>query len=323
MLLLRVVAPADMAPAVLGYLDGLEVACDVIHLPGAGRKPAGDLIQCVVPPESASAVAGVLRQMGVPARGSMTLDRLDAAESVASAIADRTGADSNAVVWEEVETRATTTAELSVTFLVYMMAATVIAASGILTDSLILIVGAMVVGPEFGPLAGLCVGVVRGRRELVAQSVVTLSVGFALAIGAAFLATWAFKAGGVAPGALDAATHPETVFISRPDAYAVVIAALAGVAGMLSLTTASTGTLIGILISVTTIPAAANIGVGAAYGNDAEIRGAATQLGINVAVLLVAGLVTLKIQQLAFARQLAGFVARLGPSRVRRGIRPR
>ena len=52
-----------------------------------------------------------------------------------------------------------------------MVVATLIAAVGILTDQLILIIGAMVVGPEFGPLAGLCVAIVQkrgdaGRRSL-------------------------------------------------------------------------------------------------------------------------------------------------------------
>ena len=43
---------------------------------------------------------------------------------------------------------------------------------------------------------------------------------------------------------------------------------------MLSLTSAKSGALIGVLISVTTIPAAANIGVAAAFGDWPEWRGA-------------------------------------------------
>ena len=49
-------------------------------------------------------------------------------------------------------------------------------------------------------------------------------------------------------------------------------------AGVLSLTSAKSGALIGVLISVTTIPAAANIGVAAAYGDGEEWRGAMVQL---------------------------------------------
>jgi uncharacterized hydrophobic protein (TIGR00271 family) len=154
-------------------------------------------------------------------------------------------------------------------------------------------------------------------RELVRQSLVSLGVGFPLAFIAAFLVTWAFRATGVAPEVLDASRHPATLFISRPDAYTVVIAALCGVVGMLSLTTASAGTLIGVLISVTTIPAAGNIGVAAAYGNFDEMWGASIQLAVNLAVIQVTGLVTLRIQRAAFAGRVARFVERVRHRRPR------
>jgi uncharacterized membrane protein len=125
------------------------------------------------------------------------------------------------------------------------------------------------------------------------------------------VATWAFRSAGIAPEVLDASHHPATLFISRPDAYTVVIAALCGVVGMLSLTTASAGTLIGVLISVTTIPAAGNVGVAAAYGNTGEMWGALIQLGVNLVVIQVAGLITLRIQRAAFAARVSGFVERL------------
>ena len=212
-------------------------------------------------------------------------------------------------------------AELSIAFLTYMMVAAVIAVVGILSDSVVLIVGAMVVGPEFGPLAALCVGLIQRKPALVRQALISLTLGFAAAFAAGLAATWAFRATGVAPADLTSSMHPATLFISRPDSYAVVIAAAAGVAGMLSLTTASSGTLIGVLISVTTIPAAANAAVAAAYGATGELGGSAAQLGINLAVMVLAGLVTLRLQRAAFTRRLGGVlerVSRLGAGRAHR-----
>jgi uncharacterized hydrophobic protein (TIGR00271 family) len=109
-----------------------------------------------------------------------------------------------------------------------MMVATVIAVVGILTDSLVLIVGAMVVGPEFGPLAALCVGLVQRKPSLARQGLTSLALGFAAAIAAAIVAAWAFRATGLAPADLTASMHPDTLFISRPDSFAVIIAAAAG-----------------------------------------------------------------------------------------------
>jgi uncharacterized membrane protein len=142
-------------------------------------------------------------------------------------------------------------------------------------------------------------------------------VGFAVAIGAAYVATLAFVATDLAPAQLLAATHPQTAFITHPDAYAVIVAALAGVAGMLSLSTANAGPLIGVLISVTTIPAAANIGVAAAYGDVGDVGGASAQLGLNLATLLVAAIGTLLLQKRAFHARWRRWIGLL-PAALRR-----
>lgn len=60
--------------------------------------------------------------------------------------------------------------------------------------------------------------------------------------------------------------RPLTDFIWRPDALSWVVGFLGGVAGILSLASAKAGTLVGVLISVTTVPAAANVAVALAYG---------------------------------------------------------
>ena len=181
------------------------------------------------------------------------------------------GSPADAVVWEEVEARTSEGTELSSSFLAFMVVATLIAAVGILTDSIILIIGAMVVGPEFGPLAALCVALVERRLDFARRSAIALAIGFPAAILASYLGTLAFRWLGTAPD--DARDHPDTLFISDPSWFSVVIALLAGVAGMLSLTTAKSGALVGVLISVTTIPAAANVGVAAAYARVARGRG--------------------------------------------------
>ena len=57
------------------------------------------------------------------------------------------------------------------------------------------------------------------------------------------------------------------------------------------------------LISVTTIPAAANIGVAAALGNWADWRGAMAQLSINLVGIVVAGVLTLRLERRLYERR--------------------
>ena len=87
---------------------------------------------------------------------------------VAAAAADAApGLASDAVVWDEIEQKTGDETELSGTYLLMFAIATIIAGIGVLLDQPILIVGAMVVGPEFGPLAALCVGIVAARPGFV------------------------------------------------------------------------------------------------------------------------------------------------------------
>jgi uncharacterized hydrophobic protein (TIGR00271 family) len=174
---------------------------------------------------------------------------------------------------------------------------------GIYQDSPILIVGAMVVGPEFGPIAALCVALVQRRRKLALRSARALIVGFPLAITATFVMALVFNATSVVPSDFDQNGHGVGNVIANPDFLAFFVALCAGTAGMLSLSTAKSGALIGVLISVTTIPAAANIGVTAAFGDWENWRGSIAQLAINGAAILLAGTTTLAVQKLLYDRR--------------------
>jgi uncharacterized hydrophobic protein (TIGR00271 family) len=263
-------------------------------------------VLCDVPREEVSVVVEQLVRDGLDSSGSISIDDVD---SMISAAASRAalaakGAPADAVIWEEVEARTSESAELSFSFLAFMVLATLIAAVGILTDSQILIIGAMVVGPEFGPLAGFCVALVQRRLELARRSAAALVIGFPIAIAVTLVAVLILRAVGPAPDAIAAQGRPATFFIAHPDTFSVLVALLAGVAGLLSLSTAKSGALLGVLISVTTIPAAANVGVAMAYTDWSEFRGALAQLSINLTCIVLGGVTTLGVQRLGFTRRL-------------------
>jgi len=296
---LRIVAPEDLAPAVIDLLCASLAVINVIHLRGASHKPRGDVILCDVAREEASLIIGDLKELDLPARGAIAVDAIDSMISDAALSAERAapGLPSDAVVWEEVESRTSEQTELSATFLIFMVAAMQIASVGIILDQPILIVGAMVVGPEFGPLAAACVALVQKRAELARRSLLALAIGFPLGTAATILTTTAMIAVGLFPDEFDHSNHPFTEFISNPDWLSFFVAFVAGAAGVLSLTSAKSGALIGVLVSVTTIPAASDIGVAAAYGDWSDAGGAAAQLGINLTGIVASGVITLFIQR--------------------------
>ncbi|MGH9393357.1 MAG: DUF389 domain-containing protein, partial [Terriglobales bacterium] len=159
--------------------------------------------------------------------------------------------------------------------------ATLLAAIGVVTDSQITIVGAMVVGPEFGPLAGLAVGLVRRRAQIARRGAIALAIGFPAAIVVTALLTVLGRAAGLV-SASDLAGHRETNFIYHPGWFSLITALVAGTAGMLSLTSSKSAALVGVFISVTTIPAAGNAAVAGVLGKWNETWESAAQLGINL-----------------------------------------
>ena len=139
--------------------------------------------------------------------------------------------------------------------------------------------------------------------ELAIRSAVALAVGFPLAITAVYVAVQLFRATGLFTDTFSQENHGLANLIANPDFFTFFVAACAGAAGMLSLSTAKSGALIGVLISVTTIPAAANVGLSAAYQDWPSWRGSMAQLAINLGAIMLAGTAVLAVQRLLYRRR--------------------
>jgi uncharacterized hydrophobic protein (TIGR00271 family) len=302
---LRIVVPSHNAEHALDLLRETPSVVNLIYLERAAQKPEGDVILCDVAREDASLIISDLREFEIHHEGSIAIEEIDSHISDVAKYAEEAAAGSpgDAVVWEQVETRTSENTEFSFNFLAFMILAGLIASVGVLLDSPILIIGAMVVGPEFGPIAGFCVAIVQRRLDVAKRSMLALAIGFPAAITAAFLFTLLVRAVDLTPEGFSSSEHPLTQFISHPDAFSLIVAVFAGTAGVLSLTSTKSGALIGVLISVTTIPAAANIGVAAAFADWSEWRGAMAQLAVNLTGIVLAGVATLYLQRRIYLRR--------------------
>jgi uncharacterized hydrophobic protein (TIGR00271 family) len=295
---LRLIVPHHLVTEVFDHLADHPGVAHVIDVGQVRAHPPGRLVLCDVARESANEIVEWLQRCDVHRLGAITVGSADAMVSDAAARAEvaAPGHGADALVWEELEARVRSESIVTGSFMILMAIAAVIAGVGILLDAPILIVGAMVVGPEYGPLAAICVSIVRRRPRAAGRAGTTLLAGLFVAATATLAATLAFRWTGLGPDSYDLSDRELTAFISHPDGLAVVVAVLAGIVGMLSLTEGRSGAMIGVLVSVTTIPAVANIGVATAFGEWAEVAGAALQLAVNLLGLILAGVATLAVQ---------------------------
>src|SRR5919108_299379 len=181
---MRVIAPAEQAGAVRDLLLAEPGATHVTVLPGVAVQPPGDVIEAAVTRESADALLDAMCGLGVDTTGGVTLEAIDTTLSDAADAAEEAapGDPSDAVIWDEVVARTGEESRFSISFQAFLTIACLLAAIGAITDSAVTVVGAMVLGPEFGPLAAMAVGLVLGRRDLIRRGAFAIGAGFPMAM---------------------------------------------------------------------------------------------------------------------------------------------
>ncbi|MFI6039709.1 DUF389 domain-containing protein [Streptomyces sp. NPDC051315] len=305
MLHLRLITPAETTDDVVRLIENTVGTTHLVVVPGAARTPPGDVVLCDVAREAGDELLGRLRELGLDESGSIAVENIDLSLSQRADKAqdEAPGEGADAVLWEHLTDATHEESTLSVTYLAFITLATMIAACGVVLDNAVLIVGAMAVGPEFGPLAGISTAVVRRAPRLAIRSLVALLAGFALAmavtVGFSLFMDWI----GLFSEEQLEADRPQTSFVYAPDAFSFIVAVLAGAAGTLSLTSAKSGALVGVAISVTTVPAAANAAVALSYGDTGQTWGSTEQLLLNLLGIILAGTLTLLVQKWLWSRQ--------------------
>ncbi|MGD0701052.1 MAG: DUF389 domain-containing protein [Trebonia sp.] len=326
MLHVRVVSPPGSTDHLV---DGLSVdpgVRNLIVMRGAARRPDGDSVQFDLVTRFANPVLAEVRaQLG--GRGSVVIENVDGAasgpedeEGAANPRHPGTPGDRQAgsghhlgevpPVWEMVEERIRAGGEYPPSFYALLIIAGLIGAVGILTNSQILVVAAMVVGPEYGAIMATALGIDKRDRRAVRPGLAALAAGFALAVATTLVFGLLIRWSGVTPRLYEAGLRPVSDLINSPNVFSVIVAVLAGIVGVVSLTESRANALIGVFISVTTIPAAADMGLSAAYGSWPEARGSTFQLLLNVVLLIAVGAVGLRLQRSFWRGRTAGAAAR-------------
>jgi uncharacterized hydrophobic protein (TIGR00271 family) len=292
------VGPADAARVVDG-LVGLDGVHTVVRIPAVAVETGEDLVAAAVEADAADWVVAWLEDAGVP-RDRVTLSRrgIDVSEiGHDDARLDLWDESADVVVWEEVLEDAAEGSRLSLTYLLTMAVAGLVAAIGVYDDQPVLIVGAMALSPDLMPLSALSVGLVTRSYRIAARGAATLlaGLGVAAAVGAVAIRLGAQighdpVGGGFGQGVL-------TTFITEPGAAGAAIALGGGVAAMLSFERRSAGAVVGVAISVTTIPAAAGLGVAIGLAELDQALGALSVLAINLSCLTVGAVATATIQR--------------------------
>ena len=171
----------------------------------------------------------------------------------------------------------------------------ILSAVALLTNSIPVLIGSMVIAPAFPPLALVSFATVNRDFRLAKEGLVTAVLGLAVSMSAALIVTWLLTTTHILPAEtelLDKTLLQERV---SPGWYSVVTAVAAGIAGTVALTERKTDTLVGVVAALALVPA--GVAGAIAFLSDDPIRGwgGIALLGINVSLIVISGIATLKL----------------------------
>jgi uncharacterized hydrophobic protein (TIGR00271 family) len=312
----RVVCQSEATDQVVGLLDDHEEIVNLLVQPAGAVRPPGDVVQFDLQAAAANKVMRELSEIRADEYAPVTVHSVDLSTldlQPRSRSWHRPHLGENAPFWGLAQAKIQADATYAPSFFILLMIAGVIAACGILTNSQILIVAAMVVGPEYGAILAVAAGLEGRNWPPVRDGLIALVGGFLLAILVTYVFALCIRALGKTPTAYGLGLRPVSDLINSPNLYSVVVAVLAGVVGVVALAESKAGAMVGVFISITTIPAAADIAVSLAYHLWSEARGSAYQLLLNVGLLIIIGALAL----LVFHRTWHGDKPAYGRSRSR------
>jgi len=279
--------------ALLDDLDGVTRVRRVDAI-----RPGHAVVSAAVRPRAVDGLLDELQRLGVPAEDTM-VNRLELVEWTARSPAK------TALVWADVLGQAWINSRPVGRYLAFMFVAGVIACYGVTDRNVILIVGAMAVSPDLLPITAIGVNLVGRRPRLAGEALLTLAVGMIVASGAAALFAFAQNQLDILPSGFTLGSASTVLGgLTRVNDETIAVALFAGIAGMLALETRGSSA-VGVAVSVTTIPAAAYLGVAAGIGNAGAAWGALGVLGANVAMMALGASGALIVQRALRGRTLA------------------
>lgn len=187
--------------------------------------------------------------------------------------------------------------EFNASYVILMSMAGILAAVALLTNSVPILIGSMVIAPSLPPLGLISLSLHEKEPQLAWRGLWIIVAGLLIAALCSIFTTWLMNITGVLPPDANLLSKHLLEERVRPGWFSVVAAFAAGVAGMIAMADEKVDALVGAVASLALVPAAAAAGI-ALLSKDPEMSlGGFALLGINVALIIITGYLTLKLFQ--------------------------
>jgi uncharacterized hydrophobic protein (TIGR00271 family) len=171
---------------------------------------------------------------------------------------------------------------LSFQFLIMLTAASLISSLGLLSDSGVIIVGAMLIAPLMKPIMALSYGISIGDSSLKLRSCITLAIGIILTVFISYLSELILQ--------LNSITEQMESRI-KPNLFDLGVAISAGIAAAMAMTRRSVAdSLPGVAIAVAIVPPLCVAGISLSMGKLSAFYGALLLFAINLFAIVISAI---------------------------------
>jgi hypothetical protein len=261
---------------------------------GVSEHPKGDLVSVETLTRAHIELMALLESRGIARDSSSSISVTETKAVISPTVEKNLGREASTSSWEQMEAEIAKESNMTGNAMLIMGISGAIAAAGLITGALHIVVAAMVIAPGFEPIIRIPLGLANGSRAWQ-RGLKDLLLGYAsLIAGAALLCIVAYPSyepilsGGSAYHTVESLVSYWTTWTLTGMAIAVV----GGMAGALLVAANRAVLTVGVLIALVLIPSAAMVGVALVAG-DLSLAGRAflrwaTEVGI---VFISSGLV--------------------------------
>lgn len=280
---LEVSVPFEKSEALVRAVSNLDQVVGVSLQPGASRKPRGDVITVHVTNDGVEPVLKVFGDLLDDRSSVVSAEPRSIVSASSQATIDR---EKDEASWPEMAAKLRRETNLTMNYLLAMFFAGVIAAVGIWTSTIHIVVGAMVIAPGFEPILRVPFGLLAGDRRAWQQGLSATVGGYAAMVGGGALAAVLLPFLKAAPPLRELHWAAYWSSFSSPS---IVVALCAGAAGAAIIAAHRSVLTAGVMIALALIPTATLTGMALAHGDLGLAGGAAAQWALEAVLVAVSG----------------------------------
>jgi hypothetical protein len=306
---LDITVPPDTTDQLLDELRTVEGVLSLRVQRGISLQPPGDVVSIDATSPAIHEIMRRLDRRGLASQSGVSIATSDRLSLLSPASMNQIVTDDTEATWEEMEMSIAKESNMTVNGLAVMAIAGMVAAWGVASNALHLVIGAMVIAPGFEPITRIALGVV-ARRRAWRHGVIDTLKGYAVLIAAAAAAALLLRAMGKSPLPGEASYFPPGTLLNywtTITATSLLVSTAASIAGAVLIASHRAVLTAGVMITLALVPSAAILGMSLAETDLHAARQSATRLLIEIALVLSCSLLVFLWKRLHIQRRdLAG-----------------